>query len=339
MATKPKREPTLADLFLAFGQDTEMHQPHFFETTRDHLMQSHRFVFDDEATQYVGDMIRTMPRIIADAQDFAIPPFKQTWIEFSSRILYEAVTGLPAAHNSDTRVGYLITGPIARVIALGNDNDAAVLPLQYKLFQPWSLQQELDFCSHYHLSRHILDVMFWGESANTFIHDADKEGLRALRSNHSLELCCNERFQYRVMDQLSTNSAGDLRTIIAMLLFLNRTSNDLYINEVGHAQKMVRTRPTPLLKHSVIKLKLNPLPRLRKLCAGPGVMRRLHDVRGHYCHNKEARFSGCMHDWIETKPLHWECSLKCGGLRWWRNEHKRGNADKGTVTSHYQVEE
>jgi hypothetical protein len=337
-----KRQPLLADFYLATAKKTRIDAPHFVQTTCDHIRQAHRFVLDDDAVRYIGELIRTMPRIIADAQDFAIPPFKQTWIEFNARLLYEVVTGEPSASNSDERVGYLIAGPVARVVA-GNPSEANENPVciqfEYRLFQPWTPQEELDFCHKAHISRLGLDQMFWGAAANQLIEEHDKEGLRALRRNHSIKLQCTKEYEEELVTAMAGSLAGDLRNIIAILLFLNRASKDIYTTEVGRAQTMIGRRAAPLLKHSVIKIKLNPIPRLRKLIAGVGVFRRLHDVRGHFCHNKEARFSGCLHEWEETKPLHWECKLKCGGVRWWRTEHKRGHEEKGIVTSHYQVTE
>lgn len=337
---KLKRQPLLADSYLATAQPSHLDAPHFVETTCDHIRQAHRFVLDNDATRYIGEMIRTMPRIIADAQDFAIPPFKTTWIEFDSKVLYEEVTGEVSGPDSDSRVGYLIAGHIARVVAhKAGKFDPLAIPFQYRLFSPWTLEEELQFCEKAHMSRISLDAMYWGATAGKLMQQSDKEGLRALRSNHSIELCCSQPYEEHIIDLLAYSLAGDLRNIIAILLFLNRTSSDIYMKEVGHGQTVIGKRVAPLLKHSVIHIKLNPIPRLRKLCAGSGVFRRLHDVRGHFCHNKEARYSGCGHEWEETKPLHWECKLKCGGVRWWRSEHKRGHEEKGTVTSEYRVTE
>lgn len=338
---KLKRKPTLADSFLALSRKHELYAPHFYETTVDNLRQAHRFVIDDDAIRYIGYMIREMPRIIADAQDFAIPPFQKTWIEFNPKVLFETVTGIEPDPDGDTNLGYLITGPVVRVIAgvVDSQYPPECLPLQYKMFQPWSLEEELKFSAMTRISRLNLDAMFWGSTAGMFLNERDKVGLRALRANHSMELCCQPRFQEHMLDKLAVGQAGDLRNVISILLFLNRMNNDVTMREVGMAQTVIRARSAPLLKHTVITIKLNPLPKLRKLCAGEGVWRRLHDVRGHYCHNKEARFSGCMHEWEEISPLHWSCALKCGGLRWWRNEHKRGHEEKGIVTSEYRVTE
>jgi hypothetical protein len=338
---KLKRKPTLADMFLATSKKHELFLPHFHETTVDNLRQAHRFVIDDEAIRYIGEMIRDMPRIIADAQDFAIPPFQKTWIEFNARLLFRTITGIEPDPNGDENLGYLIVGPVVRVIAGMDDgtHSPEVLPLQYKMFQPWSLDEELKFSATTRISRLNLDAMFWGSTAGMFLNERDKVGLRALRENHSMELCCKDHYKEHIMDQLAVGQAGDLRNVIAILLFLNRMNNDIYERHVPLAQTVIRARTAPLLKHTVITIKLNPIPKLRKLCAGEGVWRRLHDVRGHYCHNKEARYSGCMHEWEETRPLHWECTLKCGGMRWWRHEHKRGHEEKGIVTSEYKVTE
>jgi hypothetical protein len=65
--------------------------------------------------------------------------------------------------------------------------------------------------------------------------------------------------------------------------------------------------------------------------AHSGITKRLHDVRGHFCHDKRARQTGeqwCGHDWVEYEPLRWKCE-RCGGKRWWRNEHQRGDVEKG----------
>jgi len=349
MAIK-KREPTLADMFLTYAPTSPytdvrrktLFAPHFFDTTCDNLRQAHRFVFDDQATAYVGEMIREMPRIIADAQDFAIPPFQKTWIEYSAEVMFETIAGQPILPTGDLKVGYLIVGPVVRVITYAktveSDYDVTVLPIQYKLFQPWTIEQELDFCNRAKISRMQIDSMYWGSSANILRSEQDKEGLRALRANHSVEVCTSKvAEEHQVMSRLWEGMAGDVRNIIAMLLFMNRTSKDTVTREIGHGRGMFGSKPGPMLKHSVISLKLNPLPRLRTLVAGPGVWRRLHDVRGHFCHNKEARFSTCDHDWEETKPLHWECKNKCGGVRWWRHEHQRGHVEKGIVTSRYHV--
>jgi hypothetical protein len=162
-----------------------------------------------------------------------------------------------------------------------------------------------------------------------------------LRENHSFELNLRAGIDKRQFwGQLYNGSAGDLRNIIGLLLFLNRTSQVRYEREEPTLPgRFIGRKQTNFLAHRVISFKLNPLPRLVKLCAGESIRRRLHDVRGHFCHNKIARENNHLHDWIEAAENHLQWSCECGGLRWWRNPHMRGHEGKGLVLSEYNVKE
>ena len=63
-------------------------------------------------------------------------------------------------------------------------------------------------------------------------------------------------------------ASGDLRNIVALLLFLNRTSNITLATDVPHGEAFIKHKLRPLLSHRVIKIKLDPMPRLMRLCAG-----------------------------------------------------------------------
>lgn len=364
----------------------------FEQTSKDHLLRAKRFVLDHEATRYLGEMIRDVPRIIADAQDFAIPPFHTMWIEFPFATLWNTVNPNPMPGQiggpTDKRIGFLIIGNQVRVAVQGQaPSDPVWCPVEYMLNYPMSERDQLNFCEKYGLSRLSLDHFFWGSSLFKFMQEdkevrfddensatvlkmmkkdmaiklnvnedgsgnfemrttpyepadreANRQSLRALRTSHGVRVIDmpgydpKEFFHYAV-----AQSAGDLRNLIALLLFLNRTSDLRADVEVGPKQQMVRNKLRPLLKHTVIRIKLNPTPRFKKMVAGEGQWRRLHDVRGHFCHNERARTSNCMHpEWEETKPLHWVCT-SCKGAKWWRHEHKRGHEEKGIVTSEYNV--
>jgi hypothetical protein len=85
---------------------------------------------------------------------------------------------------------------------------------------------------------------------------------------------------------------------------------------------------------------LNPIPTLRLMGTEreSGVVKRRHEVRGHYCHNETGRSRECVHEWTvdfhedddPNDPDHWKCK-SCGGKRWWRVEHHRGSAEVGFV--------
>jgi hypothetical protein len=226
-----------------------------------------------------------------------------------------------------------------------------------------SIKQQLAVSQSVGVSRIALDLFFWGESALSFMTPEDqelvptsvqkdfvpamvvderqKEGLRSLRANHSFSIHLKDGIDERkAWDSFYDGSAGDLRNIIGLLLFLNRTTKTQVLHDVPIKRQMIGNRPAVLLKHTMVKIHVNPVPKLLHLAAGEGIWRRLHDVRGHFCHNKTARENHHDHVWDETEGPHilqWYCS--CGGLRWWRKEHKRGHEEIGRVTSTYEVSE
>lgn len=341
-------------------------------------MLAKRFVLDRDAAQYIGEMVRRVPRIIADAQDFAIPPFENMWVEIPFDVYFEAVNQLPAGmawsrsgqnfagNTHDTHVGFLISGGHHVRVASwgpGAGYDAIWTATEYLLHRPWTREEEMAFRNEYYFSGLTLDDFFWGTSSRDMLsNDAGAhEAIRALRAEHSCRVLLPtgfgnvQRFSTdegrRMMHDSIIEGSGDLRNIIAVLLFLNRTSDIQMVREIGAAQGFIGNKLKPYLGHRVITLKVDRdglENRIKKLVAGHGATKRLHDVRGHFCHNDRAKTSGCMHpEWVETDwegdvqgstriPRRWKC-LQCQGLRWWRKEHERGHEEKGLVTSEYKV--
>jgi hypothetical protein len=350
-----KREPLLADRFLSNTRSprNDIVPQQFWDTTRSNLMLAKRFVLDRDAVRYCAELVRDNPRIIADAHDFAIPPFERTYIEFPFTEWYETVTGRTADATADTHAGYLIVGNSVRCLA-GFQDSVALTPIEYHLNQPWTVKESFKMATTLGTSRLSFDMFYWGESMHKFGYlknkmedepdfefasDWQKEGVRSLRANHSFTLNLMPGMNApAIWQKFYQGSAGDLRNIIAMLLFLNRTSKTRYEKEVGmQPGRWIGRKQANLLTHRVISYSVNPVPRLVKLVAGEGIRRRLHDVRGHLCHNEVARTNGCTHDWIEFADNHLKWRCECGGLRWWRAEHRRGHEAKGFVTSEYKV--
>lgn len=358
-----KRQPLLADLALATpAPPAGFVSGRWHAQTMDWLRMAKRFVLDEEAAVYLGDMIRRYPRIIADAQDFAIQPYETMWVELPSRPFHHAVlgadsTGVENLATADTRLGYLYRAGSVRTFACGSDNQASIMPIEYRLHTPMTEEEQLALADALQVSRAGLDLWFWGASAKAYLgalcdnaederHTWDREGMRALRANHSVRLApTGIPGQRRDLSTLYSGAAGDLRNVVALLLFLNRTANLQVLAGHGHGEGFIKGKLRPLLSHRVIKIKLDPQPRFLRLCAGAGVRRRLHDVRGCFCHDRLAR-EGCPHGeehegdfgdwWEEYEPLRWRCT-HCGGHRWWRHEHKRGYGQVGEVLQTYQV--
>ena len=142
---------------------------------------------------------------------------------------------------------------------------------------------------------------------------------------------------------------GDLRTIMAILLMLNRPSLTRYDQSLGHVRGFIGNKLRPYMAHTTVKISLDPVPLLR-LVGTPqddGTPKRRYEVRGHYCHDQTARdymrIAGCIHDWHPThkdwtpwpaahldEADNWVCAV-CEGKRWWRKEHTRGDSLVGYV--------
>lgn len=147
----------------------------WYERTLDTLRTAKKFVLDSTATDYLGQMVRRHPRVIADAQDFAIRPFERMWVEMPFPPYYKAFTGeLPDA-TGDRTVGYLFDGPLVKVASHGwapemNRWVHAFVPVQYVLHKPMSPDEQAQVMKQTGLNGAGLDLWFWGESGEFFVH-------------------------------------------------------------------------------------------------------------------------------------------------------------------------
>jgi len=252
-------------------------------------------------------------------------------------------------------VGYLFAGPDLYVLSeapkevVGKGGvahkmfESGLCPVVYRLNRPFKLGEELKFAEDTKLSRLQLDNFFWGSS----IEKLPPAYTRAFRAHHSCALLLRDNLPTPLVDLVIERqlmgSAGDLRNAIALVLFLNQTSKLRYETDVPHHRGMIGNKASTFLKHSVITIRLNPLPGLKKLLGGHGAWRREHDVRGHFCRNKQARNAPqcniqehSQHDWTEVSVNQWRC-LKCGGLMWHKKDYHRGHKEKGISQTEYKV--
>lgn len=359
-SVKP-REPLLADLLRAQPTRARMSEggvypDSFLQNVNDTLAVAKKFVLDDAAAVWCARMLRTMPRIVADAMDFAIPAFESMWIELPFRPFFREMTGVDPDETADGRVGYLFQGPVV-CVAAGRDPDATSfeagkediaaswMPVRYIMNRPPNPKMEADILEAIGQSPASLDVLAWGESIFDLTQAVDRAGIEVLRESHTIEpvigpwmaKTLGRQEQLNKWWQAMSTSNGDLRNIIGLCLFLNRTRDLQTIRDVPMGQRMIMRKPSTLARHSVVSFELNPLPALQNLCAGDGIWRRLHSVRGHFCHDQRARQAACQHpEWEEIAPMRWRCGA-CHGLRWWRKEHRRGHIEKGVVETSYAV--
>jgi hypothetical protein len=100
---------------------------------------------------------------------------------------------------------------------------------------------------------------------------------------------------------------------------------------------LVGGRSVPFLTRSVIEI---GLPRQVHATdgesAGQGAPKRRHEVAGHWCFSHRLD-PGCTHEWVTlVEGQRYQCR-HCGGKRWRRREHVRGNAELGWVLQERHV--
>lgn len=357
-----KREPLLADVAMrAFreGRAPERFSPEVQRKTAalvdplfTALQVAKKYVFEASAVAFLKDMLNSTPEVIVEAADFAIQPHNPLWIEFDVETYNGKTTTLFSGAGEFRRFGYLIhDGVVAKmeehVTEEGEINVVWAL-LRFKMNHVLDSRPFLDAVRDIagleedggKTENELIDRLMWGGTYDMLKDDVTKQALRQRHSIYTPEpniLKPIFKDRERLTVELRANR-GILRDAIGILLLLNRTSPHQHITEVKAGQQLVRNKVSPLMKHSVVALKLNPDPKTIFHIPGDGVWRRQHGVRGHFCMNRRAKTSFCngLHEWQEVRPHIWQCS-RCKGLKWWRKEHKRGNADKGTVTQQYNV--
>jgi len=344
----PARRPLLADRFLYTSIKEPSLRPGVLEAVRGKLRKARRFVLDDEATLRFAETIRDVPDLIIREQRFARAPFDTCWFEFPFPGFYEIVAGRTTDQDGDLQIGYLVDHGTAYVVAGGSVEDPKsrplLLPLAYDLHEPWTLEGQIAFCDHVKTSRMQLDGLLWGET----VLKLNYEDSRTLRDAHSCHLLTNDNVSAaKVFSSAVQGSCGDLRNIVALLLMMNRPSLTTYGSEIGRGRHIYRGKDRVFMSYSVVSIRLNPIPTLRLVGTPDGeiIPRRRHEVRGHYCHNEATRkgtLGGCAHSWErdtsypEDDDNHWICT-GCGGSRWWRTTHARGDSTIGYNAKHYAV--
>ncbi len=270
--------------------------------------------------------------MLVDHGQFARAPFETCWIEFPAPDFHEM---LNHQVGEDDRVGYLFHGDHVYVGSSTSDKRSNIIPVRYNLHQPMAFHDEIALSEKLGISRMFLDDFYWGR---TFSENFTQPMKRALRSQHSFYLHVEEnRYKSINSENVLFGMAGELRNILGILLMINQPRNILDIVERLPRKTMTHRGYRNLVSHSVVEINLDdrdlrPLMRVERP-HGTHAAPRWHQVRGHYCHDRDTKIYGeigCVHVWKEIKPLNWECDV-CGGRRWWRKACERGDKSLGLI--------
>lgn len=361
-----KREPTLADRFIA-GRGAEadrfLQRPYVENLVRQ-VRATHKFVFDEAAATRLAHVVRDIPELLIREHAFARAPFDLTWIEFPHWKYWREVGNDPNGQDdtADHTIGYLIDGNVATVIVGGTVGQPRLDPplpgvFRYHLNEEWSENVIRAFALDGMTDTETLDRYMWG-STTKHLSEADRSKLRQRNRITLAPILRTPDADDRrtILNAAFRGSVGELRNIIAILLMLNRPTITRYTN-MPAGRGWHHGKNTPYMAHTMVTIDLDAVPTMRLLGtpAGEGVPRRRHEVRGHYCHDHVSRdyhrIAGCLHDyrpahmdadwtpWPDCPPNdaeRWVCA-QCGGKRWWRADHERGDAGRGYATHDYTV--
>src|SRR5215469_508673 len=367
-----KRGPTLADRVLAkkYSAREKVMHPKTMDQLHRSLIAAHRFVFDEEAARRVAQVVHDIPSLLVREHQFARAPFDITWIEYPSYAYWNYLhDAQPERYTTqgewankataDHTVGYLIDHNRINTFVGGTvsqpDLGPTLTSMQYRLSTEWTLDEQIEFSRLVGCSRIMLDMIMWGSTYDV-LSDEERRLLRAYNVMEQTPLN-PAHHMYRDltadggMGRQARGSVGDMRTVIALLLMLNRPSLTTYKQTLPNTRGFIRGHSVAFLSHTTVTIAIDPVPTLRLVGtpSGDAVPRRRHEVRGHYAHNREARdyakIAGCIHsfqashgpprwlpwpDAMPDEPDNWVCA-ECGGKRWWVPEHERGDESLGFV--------
>lgn len=351
----PKREPTLADQFINTPGHKMYHSGYSsgrkaLNILQDKIRRAEKMVFGKEASERVGIVLRDIPELLVEQLEFARAPYDLCWIEYDSDKVWEVLGRKESAKADKTRdkiVGLLIDHNRVQVVNNTFDGRVGVFPFVYHLNTEWPMADQIRFCEQFSTSRLGIDHWLWGSVSNHFRDTGRTDYLRALRNVTMVEYtgrAMPPKYGYQVMGA----STGDFKNVVALLLLLNQPSITRYV-EVPSTRGWIGNNPRRFAAHHQVHVALDAHQRMVKFVSegGRGETRRLHRVRGHYCHDETARdyarIAGCIHEWIPTdkrwqptpdtpvdERMNWQCR-ECDGKRWWQSEHERGDAEKGYV--------
>jgi hypothetical protein len=140
-----------------------------------------------------------------------------------------------------------------------------------------------------------------------------------------------QRMMYRNLRE----AAGVVRFVLGCLAMLQRR---IVLPGEPYAQRgrrLISGKSLPFFGYRQITLEVPGRLRLRRAFEqrGPAEPKRRHEVAASWCYNRVAR-EGCtgeLHDWRPLVPEQRYQCVRCGGKRWRRKEHQRGDASRGWV--------
>jgi hypothetical protein len=310
-----------------------------------------RFVFSDSASKLIGQFALECGDLVLHHRQFAIPPFDTMYLEFNKGF-FDQFPVLGFKPGSDVAVGYLLSGQRIYVMARGkglNDTESSsLLPHYYK----WTLPGEkvvpdpktrgIVVALDHEWSKLALA---YGSSQMKIVDEDERQMLLDQCQAHMFTDYVShiavgggttQKSRENIANMLM-NSAGDVRNVWAALLWLNRPAHTIISNQPA-GRRFFRGKNVAYKSHHTVEIDLHKHRSIRRafVLSGERLSPRRHKVRGFFAHKHGN--AGCSHDWplMPDDDLHWTCK-RCGRMRWWVKDHKRGDLTRGEIDHDYSV--
>lgn len=342
-----KQDASLIDMILHYPSPNQF--PVQRATIWPMLQQAKRFVFDDEASAFIGELFTKAGREILAQHEWVRAPYPFTWVEMNHRAYWAAATGIGPDETSDLQFGFLVGNGTSYPFSSAPEPDGGIQYGQtfcnFKLHTPMSFEEELEAAQLFRLSRLSYRQMLLG---NVDLRDsswwASPEAAAICRA-HKIEVVPDITKILKTADdadvhKLVNSSVGTLKLVLVMLLLLTRPLNRFVYEDRPAARTFVRGKVFVHRPHSKIKLRIERGDPVKRTLAELSEMyrqsvRQEHPVKGHWAQSRK-KGAGCDHDWDAEDRDHYRCA-RCGAARWWRRDHTRGDPKHGSKTSEYDV--
>ena len=302
--------------------------------------QARQFVFNLEASRTVGRFIHACPDILADQVQFAIPPYDHCYIEVELHdLLVEASPEIHYDRESkvDLKVGFLFYDNLVFTLASNVREPHAQIAAFGTMFKnglhrlPESKLIESKFKGRKQVA--MTELML-----GTTCYKLTEEQRNVYRDRFTVFHTIKSEYadDDKLADILNTYT-GETRILVALLLMLYNKKH-LRLSDRPFERRITKHGMRTYMAHTTVEISLtDPVEIRRAFGSGHGSPKRRHEVRTHYAHKRIAM--RCEHEWVRRECAEneqWECS-KCGGLRFLKRQHLRGDGTIGFVTKKYVV--
>lgn len=309
-----------------------------------HQKDARRFIFDPQASLYLGHFIRDCGDLILLNRQFAIPPFDTTYVELNIQKVHEGIgkttsNDIFGAATADTQVGFLLRSDhVYTMAASDTSNGASVGLFSYRTHGHWRCgpifgEPYVPADPNDHWLRAALLL-------GTTVDDLPDEETRGWII-HTTAIVYNPDYVGKTPHVNVYSCMGEMRTLWAALLLINQPRHVETV-KVPWQAGILRGKRHVYAAHNLVRINLSGQPNVRKVFLPSMVHtpRRRHEVKGHFMHWGLVKH--CIHQWPMMPEIgpneraRWQC-VKCGGWRTWRKDHVRCDARVGFVTKDYHV--